>query len=78
MKINRLMAELRKPRRFALPSRHELQHYEHYTHMTYLGMVGLESHYWYGKVALIGFAIAFALIFVRETGSAVEAAVEAL
>jgi hypothetical protein len=66
MKWKKLLQELKKPRHFVLPTKHELQHYEHYTHITYMGLVGLESHYWYGKVAIIGFAIAIGSMFIRD------------
>lgn len=65
--IKRLLAFLTKKRRFCLPSKHHLMHAEHYTHMGYLGLVSWESHYLYGKVALVGFTIAVVSLFVRDS-----------
>lgn len=75
MTLSQLAAALRKPRRFVIPTRHDLIHHgEHFAHMAYLGLVSVESHYWYGKVAAVGLCFALAALFIRDGHSVVEAA----
>jgi hypothetical protein len=71
MIFDKLRRELTRPRHLAMPSKHDLVHAgEHYAHMAYLGLVGIESSYWYGKVALIGLFFAAASLFIKESGHA--------
>lgn len=58
---------LTKRREFRIPSMHDLVHKgEHFAHMAYLGLVSVESHYWYGKAAMVMLVLTIMSIFIHE------------
>lgn len=59
---------LTAPIQFRCPPVHELQHKgEHAFHASYMLLVGIESSYWYGKVALLCFACIVVGVFTKQT-----------
>ena len=66
-----IAGKLTEPVRFSLPPMHELHEKgEHFFHCSYLLLVGIESHYWYGKVALVLLVWIVVPIFVKPIASA--------
>lgn len=65
--LARLRCILTRRCELRVPSLRTLVHKgEHFAHMTYLGLVSVESHYWYGKVACLMLVIAVVSLFIHE------------
>lgn len=62
--------ELTKPRRFHIPTSHDLHEFchrvDHWVHRSYLLLVSIEVKYWYGKAAMVMLVLEVVSIFLKD------------